>query len=98
MVPGAGDEFYSKEWPELEGMTFSMAMCKFPFATPIGIESNGVVMLNPTEEYQLGPGLSSPTPSFHKGVASIDPIVPSLLFEPWRRESKDTTVLAVIAA
>ena len=54
-----GDEFYSKEWPELEGMPFSTVILKFPLATPIGMESDGSVTLNPEDSYILKPDMSS---------------------------------------
>ena len=57
----SGDEFYSKEWPELEGMPFSTVILKFPLATPIGVEADGSVILNPAESYILKPG-ASPSP------------------------------------
>lgn len=52
----AGDEFYAREWPELEGLPFSTVMLRFPEATPIGVECDGSVMLNPPDSYVMLPG------------------------------------------
>jgi len=51
----AGDEFYSKEWPHMEGLSFDAVLLMFPLATPLGVESDGTVILNPGD-YIIKPG------------------------------------------
>ena len=53
-----GDEFYIKEWPEVEGYTFREVLVSFPKATPIGVEEKATlnVLLNPQDDYLIQPG------------------------------------------
>ena len=54
----AGDEFYLKEWPQVEGLTFRQVLVSFPAATPIGVKETATdnVMLNPEDNYVIQPG------------------------------------------
>jgi len=52
-----GDEFYSKEWIELVGMTFKQVVFRFPEAVVLGVFSaDGECILNPGWEYQMQVG------------------------------------------
>mmetsp|Transcript_7715 Transcript_7715/g.17860 ORF Transcript_7715/g.17860 Transcript_7715/m.17860 type:complete len:863 (+) Transcript_7715:65-2653(+) len=52
-----GDEFYSQEWPELEGNLFQDLSLRFPDATPIGVmTSDGRCLLCPPMNHVLLPG------------------------------------------
>lgn len=55
----AGDEFYLKEWPEIEGYTFKEVLVSFPKATPIGVKEHAsqTVVLNPEDQYIIQPGV-----------------------------------------
>ena len=57
----AGDEFYIKAWPELEGRTFNEVLISFPAATPVGLKlgSSGTIVLNPESDYVLETGAPS---------------------------------------
>jgi hypothetical protein len=49
-----GDEFYVKNWPELEGVPFGEISRRFPLAIPIGLKSeNGTFTLKPSNNYVL---------------------------------------------
>ena len=54
----AGDEFYLKEWPEVEGYSFREVLVSFPKATPIGVKEHASqkVVLNPEDNYIIQPG------------------------------------------
>lgn len=53
-----GDEFYLKEWPQVEGYTFREVLVSFPNATPIGVKeyASQAVILNPEDTYVIQPG------------------------------------------
>lgn len=57
----AGDEFYLKEWPEVEGYSFKEVLVSFPKATPIGVKEHAsqTVVLNPEDDYVIQPGTST---------------------------------------
>jgi len=54
----AGDEFYLKEWPQVEGYSFREVLISFPKATPIGVKEHATqsVVLNPEDTYIIQPG------------------------------------------
>lgn len=52
----AGDEFYLQEWPELVGSRWQYLTFKFPDAVPVGVKTNGRVLLNPLDSYIIQPG------------------------------------------
>jgi hypothetical protein len=54
----AGDEFYLKEWPQVEGYSFREVLISFPKATPIGVKEFATqsVVLNPEDTYIIQPG------------------------------------------
>ena len=54
----AGDEFYLKEWPQVEGYSFREVLTSFPSATPIGIKEQSTerVVLNPEDTYIIQKG------------------------------------------
>ena len=56
----AGDEFYLKQWPQVEGYTFKEVLTCFPAATPIGVEEHASqrVVLNPEDSYIVQAGQS----------------------------------------
>lgn len=56
-----GDEFYLKEWPEVEGYSFKEVLVSFPRATPIGVKERATdtVVLNPEDDYVIQPGTRS---------------------------------------
>lgn len=60
----AGDEFYLKEWPQVEGYTFREVLVSFSSATPIGVKeaATGAVLLNPEDNYVIQPGTLQPDP------------------------------------
>ena len=49
-----GDEFYLREWPELEGKRFYDVAFRLPLAVPLGVKSraSGRVLMNPPCEYR----------------------------------------------
>ena len=52
-----GDEFYFKEWPELEGKTFKEILFSFHSAIPIGmVTEEGEIKLNPGDDEVLEKG------------------------------------------
>mmetsp|Transcript_80633 Transcript_80633/g.261275 ORF Transcript_80633/g.261275 Transcript_80633/m.261275 type:complete len:798 (+) Transcript_80633:120-2513(+) len=52
-----GDEFYSKEWPELVGMSFKQVVFRFPEAVVLGVfTADGECILNPGWDYQVQVG------------------------------------------
>ena len=53
----AGDEFYIREWPQLEGRTFAEVLVSFEDAIPLGVRRpDGALMINPLDSYRLRPG------------------------------------------
>lgn len=53
----AGDEFYIKEWPQLEGRTFAEVLVSFEEAIPLGVRRpDGALMINPLDSYVMQPG------------------------------------------
>ena len=53
-----GDEFYLKEWPQVEGYSFRDLLTSFPAATPIGVKEHSTerVVLNPEDTYIIQNG------------------------------------------
>lgn len=49
-----GDEFYLQPWPELTGVAFGDLIPRFPEAIPVGVKTEGVVLLNPPDTFVLG--------------------------------------------
>mmetsp|Transcript_19273 Transcript_19273/g.53835 ORF Transcript_19273/g.53835 Transcript_19273/m.53835 type:complete len:808 (-) Transcript_19273:397-2820(-) len=57
MLGFEGDEFYSKEWPELVGLTFHEVVFRFPAAVCLGIfTAEGKCILNPGWGYRMQEG------------------------------------------
>ena len=52
-----GEEFYMKNWPQLDGVPFGSLVDRFPSAIPIGVRlTTGKVVLNPPLERPVGVG------------------------------------------
>ena len=57
----AGNEFYIREWPQLEGRTFAEVLVSFGEAIPLGVRRpDGALMINPLDSYRLQPGADLP--------------------------------------
>ncbi len=67
MVRCVGDEFYLKEWPQVEGYSFREVLISFPKATPIGVKEHATqnVVLNPEDTYIIQPGTLGVMPDPH---------------------------------
>lgn len=50
-----GSEFYTKQWPELDGQEFDKLQSMFPDAIPIGIRTAEGIKLNPQQGYRFLP-------------------------------------------
>jgi len=56
MLGFEGNEFYMKHWPELNNVPYSELLSRFPDAIPIGVASQGHLVLNPEADYIMQDG------------------------------------------